>query len=42
VESLARVAASPRGVLAADAGAYPAEQSPDAVLTAMVPFLRSV
>jgi pimeloyl-ACP methyl ester carboxylesterase len=42
VESLARVAAAPRGVIAPDAGAYPAEQAPDAVLTAVVQFLRSV
>ena len=42
LESLARVAAAPRGVLVPDAGAYPAEQYPDAVLSAVVQFLRSV
>jgi pimeloyl-ACP methyl ester carboxylesterase len=41
-ESLARVAAAPRAVLVPDAGGFPAEQRPDAVITAVLQFLRSV
>jgi pimeloyl-ACP methyl ester carboxylesterase len=41
-ESLARVAAAPRALLVPDAGAYPAEQRPDPVISAVLQFLRAV
>jgi pimeloyl-ACP methyl ester carboxylesterase len=41
-ESLARVASGPRSVVLPDAGAYPAEQYPDPVATAVIQFLRAV
>lgn len=41
-ESLARVASGPRSVVVPDAGAYPAEQYPDTVTTAVIQFLRAV
>jgi pimeloyl-ACP methyl ester carboxylesterase len=41
-ESLARLVSSVRGVVVPAAGAYPAEQAPDAVAGAVVRFLRAV
>jgi pimeloyl-ACP methyl ester carboxylesterase len=41
-ESLARLVAAPHAVLLPDAGSYPAEQYPDAVIAAVVQFLRAV
>ncbi|MDQ1531890.1 MAG: hypothetical protein QOE37_1995 [Microbacteriaceae bacterium] len=41
-ESLARLVSGVRGVLVPGAGAYPAEQAPDAVAGAVVRFLRAV
>jgi pimeloyl-ACP methyl ester carboxylesterase len=41
-ESLARLASGPRSVVVPDAGAYPAEQYPDTVTTAIIQFLRAV